>query len=181
MNYKDVPASVVIEQSQRYTNQQMRLIYEDDIVLDMYTKRSIKLLYEKAESLNDETTTSLLAQKYDMMAIFERDISGLPQVSNEQVDVAFEDIYEFIKDINPYSDSFIINRRNADITKLNKNPRNRTYGSHVFKTCFKKTKDGVFFSMKSYLYKTSTETVRCLARMLNGKIKMSKKLVCDIR
>ena len=169
MNYSDIPLSVVLEQSQRYTKNQLRYLYEDVDTSKPTIRHSIKLLYDKAESLNDEFTMTLLCNKYDMFSIFENDLSGLPQVTKQQTDKAFKDIYNMIKNINPYDDDYIIRKRDAEIAKHyeNNKRKKRLYGSHSFRTCFKETDKGVFFSMKSYLYKTRTENVRMLARALN--------------
>ena len=111
MNYSDIPISVVLEQSQRYTKNQLRYLYEDVDTSKPAIRHGIKLLYEKAENFNDEFTITLLTNKYDMFTLFESDLSGLPQVTKEQTDKAFEDIYEMIKTVNPYDDDYIIRKR----------------------------------------------------------------------
>ena len=181
MNYSDIPISVVLEQSQRYTKNQLRYLYEDVDTSKPATRRGIKALYEKAERFNDEFTTTLLVNKYDMLAMFESDLSGLPQVTKEQTDKAFEDIYEMIKKINPYDDDYIITARDNYLTKIaNSGVRKRRYGSTSFRTCFKETDKGVFFSIKSYLYKTRTETVRMLARALECPKDIQSKIFPEL-
>lgn len=182
MNYSDIPISVVLEQSQRYTKNQLRYLYEDVDISKPSIRHGIKLLYEKAENFKDEFTTTLLANKYDMFALFESDLSGLPQVTKEQTDKAFEDIYEMIKTVNPYDDDYIIRKREATIARNyeDKKRRKRLYGSHSFRTCFKETDKGVFFSIKSYLYKTRTETVRMLARALECPKDIQSKIFPEL-
>ena len=166
MNTSNIPASVILEQSQNYTQRQMRFLYEDNIDLQPSVRVAIKNLYAKAEKLEDNFTMSILESKYDLISIFERDISGLTQVSKESTEMAFKEIFQFIKKINPYDDETIINRRAYHITKCTKKPRNRVYGSISFRTCFKKTEDGVIFSIKSYLYKANHETLDMLLTSL---------------
>ena len=182
MNYSDIPISVVLEQSQRYTKNQLRYLYEDVDTSKPAIRRGIKTLYEKAERFNDEFTTTLLVNKYDMLAMFESDLSGLPQVTKEQTDKAFEDIYEMIKKINPYDDDYLIKKREAAIARTyeDNTRKKRRYGSTSFRTCFKETDKGVFFSIKSYLYKTRTETVRMLARALECPKDVQSKIFPEL-
>ena len=165
---KDIPVSVILEQSQRYTNSQLKYLYDENITLTPMAKHSIKKLYTKAESLGDETVMDILVNKYDMLAIFDDDVSGLPQVTKESTDKAFKDIYELIKKINPYDDEVSIAKRDNSIKKYNKKGyRNRRYGGNVFRDCFKEIDGKMTFCIRKYLYKTSTENVRNIAKLLD--------------
>lgn len=169
MNYENIPISVVLEQSQRYTRNQLRYLYEEVDFSNSSIRHGIKLLYDRAEKLNDEFTMTQLSNKYDMFALFERDISGLPQVTKEDTDKAFSEIYQMIKKINPYDDEYLIGRRRYELNRATKDKKGtkRLYGSKRLRSCFKETKDGVYFSIRTYLYKTRTETVRMVAKALD--------------
>ena len=166
MNIHEIPPSIILEQTQKYTPRQMRYLYEKVDANHGSTRKAIKDLFDKAEKLQDELVLTILTEKYDMLSIFERDLSGLPQVTKESTDKNFKDIYKLIKTINPYDDQVIINQRSHFIEKCNKKPRKRRYGSNKFCCCFKETKDGIVFSIKSYLYRTTSDVIKILAESL---------------
>lgn len=181
MNKSDIPISVILEQTSRYTPSQMKLLYEDNIDLNKYNANQIKILYRKAEGLHDETTLKIITDKYDMFSIFEDDLSGLPNVSVDDTEKSFEEIYEFIKSINPKCDMKLINKRNKRIEKITKKKReHRRYGSSIFRTCYKTNGNKVIFSMKSYLYKTTPANVYKIADMLECPTKVKASIFPEI-
>lgn len=61
MNYQDIPISAIFEQSQNYSKNQLRYLYDKNVDFSKSSiKYGIKRLYKKAESLNDELTMTPL-------------------------------------------------------------------------------------------------------------------------
>lgn len=181
MNINEIPLAIVLEHSQKYTPAQMQILYGDVSRDDGRYKLQIKNLYEKADKLNDNAAMEILSSRYDMTAIFENDISGLPQVTKEQTDKAFDEIYNEIKKINPYVDQYQINKRDMRIRKLySDNKRRRMHGSTTFQSCFKIVDNKVYFSLRSYLYKTSTENVKMIARAMECPKEVLTYIVPDL-
>ena len=180
MNTNEIPMSVVLEQSQRYTASQMKILYSEQTRTDRMFKDSVRKLYEKADKCGDDVAINILCSKYDMIAVFEKDLSGLPQVTAEQTDKSFKEIYEMIKSINPYSDDVVIRKRRVALKKNYGKDRKRRYGSNVFCTCFKETDHGVYFSLRSYLYKTSTTNIKMIAKALDRPKEVLTYIVPDL-
>lgn len=179
MNTKDIPIAKVLEQSQRYTNRQMKYLYED-VKMNPMVARGIKNLYEKAERLHDDLVMEIIENKYDMFALYDKDLSGLPEVNEETTRKHFDEIYEMIKKINPYDDQVIILQRENSIKRSRGGIRNRRHGSNAFMCCFKKVRGQWYFGIKSYLFKTSTDVVRKLAEVLNCEPSLKTKVVPEI-
>ena len=154
--------SKLTELSKRYSVKQIAAIYDPDF--DVKDAHTISSTYKKADKLNDYEVINLLHQKYDMMAILDFDSSGLPESTMEEANRSFEEIYKFVNEVVPEAHLDRSLKRWHD-RKINN--CDRMYGGKSLRGCFEIKKNGsVIFHVRKYLFRTSNDNARMVAKNL---------------
>lgn len=154
--------SKLTELSKRYSVKQIAAIYDPDF--DVKDTHTISSTYKKADKLNDYEVINLLHQKYDMMAILDFDSSGLPESTMKEANRSFEEIYKFVNEVVPEAHLDRSLKRWHD-RKINN--CERMYGGKSLRGCFEIKKNGsVVFHVRKYLFRTSNDNARMVAKNL---------------
>lgn len=124
----------------------------------------IRGIFDKAMQINDSETVNILYENYDMKKILSFDIKDISNATNEETEIMFNDISNFIKNVDPNFDIRHMNKRQ----QLREERGNkRLNGSISFQDCFTVNKNGEMeFNVRKYLFKTKSANVRMIAENL---------------
>ena len=98
------------------------------------------------------------------MTTFDFDSSGLPESTMEEANRSFEEIYKFVNEVVPEAHLDRSLKRWHD-RKINN--CDRMYGGKSLRGCFEIKKNGsVIFHVRKYLFRTSNDNARMIAKNL---------------
>ena len=99
-----------------------------------------------------------------MMAILDFDSSGLPESTMEEANRSFEEIYKFVNEVVPKAQLTNSKARWSNRKTFNSE---RMYGGKSLRGCFEIKKNGsVIFHVRKYLFRTSNDNARMVAKNL---------------